>query len=612
MQSRSCGAREFGWRRWASVCAAILLVSAVAVKASAQEAAQADFERGFFLQVHEKELAGAAAAYKKVVESDEAPADLKQQAAQRLAAVNEDLATGDLAALMPPEAIAYVEISDVGEHAEELVRMLNLQADAGQATSRGGSVALGDGLYLPERITISPALLAELKHVRGVAAAVTGVCPEGCPLGVAVVHPGDSNIVRGLVESAVQVLQPVEPVGGFPTYTYEQQVWIVQTARLIVVGSSREEVASTVARLSDDAAPRLSESDAFSRVADDREDATLFAWLSGPRVVEQLRGVLQGEEAMFANAVLDLEHLQSASIAIGPTEHGLAAEVKVELDEGHHNLAYGLVRTAPLSGRALAHVPAGVAGLALIGLNPTSQERSAAETGAPQYVAALDIGRELFSNIEEIGLFVLPQSEGGAAGLPLPEMGLVVAVKDAAKSQTLWSQLLTIPGLALPQLPPPADVEIGGHTGKEFHYPDAPPVQLVRLGDDGLVLGTRGAVAASVGAQGSGSSVAEDSGFQPLLAELTPSSSKAILVDVGRAIETAATANPHDAEEMRMVASLVGGLRISLVTAEQPTSLAVRLAATNLPDVQKLIDVAIAQKQGRAIEREAARTSLAR
>jgi hypothetical protein len=188
----------------------------------------------------------------------------------------------------------------------------------------------------------------------------------------------------------------------------------------------------------------------------------------------------------------------------------------------------------------------------------------------------------------------------------------VVAVKDAAKSHALWNQLLMIPAFALPQLPPPADIEVGGMAGKEFRYPDAPPIQLVRLGDDGLVLGTRGAVAAAASAQGSGSNVASDAGFQPLLAELTPSSSKAVLVDVGRAIETAAAANPHDADELRMVASLVGGLRVSLITDEQPTSLAVRLAATNLPDVQKLIDAAIAQQQGRGIEREAVRASLAR
>jgi hypothetical protein len=612
MQSSFYGAQHLRLGRWATTCASITLVLALTSAASAQNAADADFHRGFFLEEHENDLAGAAAAYERVVNSQQASASLKREAAGRLAAVNEDVATKDLAALMPPEAIAYVEISDLGEHVEELVQMLNLQVDASQPSSRGGGVHLGDGLYLPERITISPSLLAELKNVRGVAAAVTGVCAEGCPLGVAVIHPGNSNIVRGFIESAVQVLQPVEPVGGFPTFTYEDHVWIVQTARLVVVGSSREEVESAIARLSGKGTSRLTESDAFTRMADERENATLFAWFSGPRVVEQLRGVMQGEEAMIASAVLDLEHLQVASVAVGPTEQGLAAEVKIELDEGHHNLAYGLVRTAPLSGRALAHVPSGIAGLALIGLNPPAVERpSASPADAPQYVAALDIGRELFSNIEEIAIFALPQAESGAGELPLPEMGLVVAVKDVAKSQALWNQLLTIPGFALPQLPPPADIQVGGHSGKEFRYPDAPPIQLVRLGDDGLVLGTRGAVAAAVGAQGNGTSVAADAGFQPLLAELTPSSSKAILVDVGRAIETAATANPHEADELQMVASLVGGLRVSLVTDEQPTSLTVRLAATNLPDVQKLIDIAVAHEQG-ALQREAARAALAR
>jgi hypothetical protein len=248
----------------------------------------------------------------------------------------------------------------------------------------------------------------------------------------------------------------------------------------------------------------------------------------------------------------------------------------------------------------LEYVPSGIAGLALLGLNPPSDEQPRGGNEASQYVAAMDFGRELFSNIEELGLFVLPRPEASVGELPLPEMGLVVTVKDAAKSQALWNQLLTIPTFALPQLPPPADVEIGGFAGKEFRYPEAPPIVLVRLGDDGILLGTRGAVTASVTSHGSGTSVASDAGFQPLLAQLTPSSSKAILVDVGRALETAAAAaDPRDADEFRMAASLVGNLRVSLVTDEQPTSLAVRLQATNLPDVQKLIDVAIAIEQGR-------------
>lgn len=608
MTSRLHGKRESGRRVAAFTSVALIL--AIAPTASAQEAAEADFQRAFFLEEHENDLAAAAAAYRKVVESDRAPAQLKQQAAGRLAAINEDLATVDLASLMPPEALAYVEVSGLGEHAEELVRMLNLQADS-TATSSRGSVPLGDGFYLPERITISPALLAELKNVRGIAAAVTGVCPEGCPLGVAIIHPGDSNIVRGLVESAVQVLQPVEPIGGFATYTFQEQVWIVQTARLVVVGSSRDEVAATVARISGDATPRLSESESFAHVGADREDAMLFAWVSGPRAVEQLRGVLRGEEAMIANAVLDLDHLQSASFAIGPTEHGLAVQVKVELDEGHHNLAYGLVRTAPLSRRALRHVPTGIAGLALVGLNPPSETRPVADAGAEQYVAALDLGREFFSNIEEVGLFVLPRAEGGTGGMPIPDIGLVVAVKDAAKSQALWNQLLMLPTFAFPELPPSSDVEIGGLAGREFRYPEAPPIQLVRLGDDGLIVGTRGAVAAAATAENSGSSVTEDAGFEPLLAQLTPSSSKAILVDVGRAIETAAAVHPREADDLRMVASLVGNLRISLVTDEQPTSLAVRLAATSLPDVQRLIDIAIAHHH-LSVQREAARAALPR
>ena len=127
------------------------------------------------------------------------------------------------------------------------------------------------------------------------------------------------------------------------------------------------------------------------------------------------------------------------SAVMGTTENGVHAEASVSLSPGHNSLAYGLVRTAPLTGRSLEYVPGGVAVVALLGLDPAGETAPGSGPGAPS-LSAMDLGREVFGNIEELALFVLPPGrEGGAARPPIPEIGLVVVVKDPAKSEALWT-----------------------------------------------------------------------------------------------------------------------------------------------------------------------------
>src|SRR5262249_7418171 len=67
---------------------------------SSSSSAQALFERGFYLQVHEHDLAGAAALFEKVAADASARDDLRSQARTRLAGIREDLASVRFAALM--------------------------------------------------------------------------------------------------------------------------------------------------------------------------------------------------------------------------------------------------------------------------------------------------------------------------------------------------------------------------------------------------------------------------------------------------------------------------------------------------------------------------------
>ncbi len=215
-------------------------------------ATTADFQRGYFLQTHQADFAGAAAAFEKVLADPSAPAEVRREAQSRLAQCREDLATADLAHLMPPDALAYAEVSRPGEHVVRVANMLGLvRKDGVQPKAGAKTIPWATACSLPEDLSLSPALVAELKKFRGVAAAVTSIDASGMPEGVVVVHPGDADLVRGLIETGVQLLEPVEPIEGFRTYTYQRQVVLTVTARVLIAARTREQVAVAVARLKD-------------------------------------------------------------------------------------------------------------------------------------------------------------------------------------------------------------------------------------------------------------------------------------------------------------------------------------------------------------------------
>ncbi len=592
-----------------ALAVAALSASALAAGAVAEEASEVEFQRGYFLQTHDADCEGAAAAFEKVAADANAAAAMRCEATVRLAQCREDLAAADFARLMPPEALAYVEITHPGRHVAQLLQMLGLTRDgyAPSVASKSKGTPLVEGLlYFPDDFSISPAWIAELDKLNGVAVAITSVdMQRGKPSGVAIIHPGDVNPLRGELESLVQLLEPDEPIDGYRTYQVQGQAWLAVTARMIIASDTREGVAATIGRMKNPEAANLAGREDFQRSRSAEQNTLMFLYASGPQLLEQFGSHLAGREAAIARAVLDLDHLESLTAMVGTTENGIQARGSLNLQPGHNNLAYGLIRTAPLSKRSLEYVPSGIAGLALWGLNPAGApvEREAGEQLEP--LSAMDLGREVFANVEEIALFALPAERAPSAGPPIPEIGLIIAAKDPAKSEMLWNQLLSLPVMfGLRGAASPQQITIAGHQGNLYSLPDAPPIAVVRLGD-ALIAGTQPAVAAAVEAGSQdGGSICADAAFQPLLERLGTDTSKAVLIDTARVVRAvAAAADGRQAPQAILMASAVlKDLKISAVTEEGPTRFAIRAEAAGLPNVPALIKGLLAgqMQHGRA------------
>lgn len=594
--------------RSSGLALAVALAGLLAQRGAAQDAAESHFQRGYYLQTLKSDPAGAAKAFEQVLADPAATAEMKTDAQTRLAQCREDLAAADLAQLLPADALAYIEVNRPGAHVGNLIRMFGLMGDpaAGAkvtgerpATPQGGDgsgIPLAPGFQVPSDFAVSPALVRELEKVRGIAAAITSVDQRGIPDGVAVIHPGESDLLRGLAETSIQFVQRGDAIDGFKTYQIENEVWLVQTARLFVVARTRDQAAAAVTRLKNGGAESLASHARFAKLAADRKDALAFAYVAGDQIAPLMIAHGAFTEAMIARSVVDLDKLESLTATVKTTSDGIEVQAKAVMGEGHRNLAYALIRTAPATRRTLAHVPSGAAAVGILGLNPATKTPAepVVPPGEPRYVTAMDLGREVFANIEEISVFVTPAANPEAR-TPIPEVGVVFGVKDPEQSQALWDQLLALPSMfGAPLTSPPTDVTIEGAKGRQFRFPYIPPIVLVAQKDRTFLAGTHGAVAASLRvAAGKQDSLAKDPQLKALVDALPEHTSKGAVVHIGRAMRMAAPLAGRDMPaEVGLSMSVLDNLTLSFVTDEQPTQFAVRAQAKGMPDVAQLVKIA--------------------
>ena len=372
--------------------------------------------------------------------------------------------------------------------------MLGLLHNSSTAPSPSDRAAtpLPGGLVVPARLIDQSRTARPLERFRGAAVAITGVEPNGKPNGVAVIHPGEHDLPRGLIETGLQALPPAEPIGGFKVYQLEGQVWIAVTEHCSSYPTRANRLPVRWRQLQNQESDSLAKQPGFSRLAADRESALAFVYVNGSRTSHRWAPPARpgGDDGphVFGSRTLG-ERRELRHHGQGPARHA-----KVVLAEGHRNLAYGMVPTAPVTKHSLAHVPAGAAAVAVLGLDPAAQPAQQAAPRPPS-LSAMDIGREVFANVEELSLFVIPAERGDAAG-GIPEIGVIAAVKDPAKSEALWDQLLSLAAMFGPQVvQPPQEVEIEGRKGREYQFTGAPPIVVVRVGDRTMAAGTRGTVA---------------------------------------------------------------------------------------------------------------------
>jgi hypothetical protein len=554
--------------------------------------AEATFHRAYFLERERGHLEEALALYEAVAASREASAALQGEARARAAAVREDVATVDLARLMPPETIVYAETSQPGQALTSVLTQLGLVGSFQEAAAKGG-------------FTLDPGLVQGLLGIRGCAVALTRIpMGGGTPGGVLVVNAGDMRLLRGAIEAGVLSQgTPAEPIEGLPSWTVHGHLHVAVGERVVIASDARAEIAGVVRRMRSQEEPSLASNEGLATELAKRTGSPFYLCVNAQPLRPLLAGLLSQPQSdpslRLATAALDPDGLRSFVARLVVGEDGVALEADLYLENDHKNLAFNLLRGAAIDPVLLEQIPEGVAAFATGAFNARGPAiaRMEENSGGVPAVSALDFGRELFANLAGFALFVVP---GGA---PLPSAALVLSSNDPARTQAVLGLVLGLAGAATGGSLEGEAVEIAGSPARVWRLPPGIPLYLATRENTLILSPSEDLIEEAFEARGNGQSVLNDEAFAAELGRLGKDTTMALCAHLGRTLATAQPFLPSgQRQELARFAPLLERTVVALTMRHSGSQLGLALAMHGLPRIDGLVgQVLRAQRQGGAV-----------
>jgi tetratricopeptide (TPR) repeat protein len=570
----------------------LALVSLLLTPSALAQSPEQDFFQAYYLQHELGQLEPALELYLGVARSQGAERSLRHRAKIAAGEIGEDLAASDFARLMPENTIFYLEINRPGDQIAELVDQLGLLGVAEDGRGFG----------------ISPHLLQGALGLRGAAVAITEIDPNGGPpKGVLVLHPGDQEVVRGLIETGLPSGgQPVDAIGGYPTWNVERQAFVTLTSRLLVAGTSRAHVEGVIARMKGKNLRSLAGAASLESAQSLRGDDLIFFHLNAEPIIPMLRMALEHEarrnpEARMAVAFLDIDTLEGFSGRLGIDGNGLGLDLSLQLEEGHQNFLFNLMRTPALSEDTLKLVPRGAAFFLATSFNESSCVAPASGDPGRPIVTAMDFGREVFANLVDVVVYGMPPQGQPQGGMPIPDVVTCLRVNDVDRSRALWNFVLGLASQSSGSQSTAPDVVTIAGVDCERYQIGGVPVYLVTRENEMMISPSRSAIAQTLKAREKGSSILRDELFATSLEGLGHDNTTALLVNPGRCAMMARPFIPeHEVAEFEPVAQILAETVLSVGLRQNDTTLGLSTRIQNLPDLSPVVAMLMEQRHGRA------------
>ncbi|MFC1635358.1 sugar-binding protein [Planctomycetota bacterium] len=427
--------------------AAITIYEKVIQDGSAQRShvAQALYRQGMCYLKKQQEQQAKLAFEKLIAEYND-----QTKVVNKAKPLLQELGNADPAALMPADTLVYLEFGSPGKQVETILNMLKDTPLENPLAALGGQSQGGPS---PGNIVagfLNPNMMAEFKKVRGAGIGITGVAEENPPV-VVVLFPGKSDALRGLIAGGLAlVAKPVEAIEGMQTVEFTDGGGAAYDDTVVILASPPAYEAGQLTwcvrqykGLGKE--PTLASSNrSFTQISKkDRQENALTLWAN----VDQLYTALTKEfpegqipqEILQANSLVDFGNVDDVLTCLTFKEDGIALESNVGFKDGYSGMAYHLFRTPKLSKAALEAIPSDAIGLFSVALNGADSPQSQAIREQIRNTAGINLGDDIFANIEQITLFAVPSAGAlpeSLAGAP-PFVGSIgLALRSPIPQQT--------------------------------------------------------------------------------------------------------------------------------------------------------------------------------
>ena len=524
----------------------------------------------------------------------------------------QELSIADPAALMPPDTLIYVEIGSPGKQVDTILNMLEGTPLENPLAAIGGEPQGGAS---PGDIVagfLNPNMMAEFKKVRGMGVGVTGVVQNDAPPAIIVLFPGKSDALRGLVMGALVFLgKPVEAIEGMQCVEFPEGGGAAYDDNVVILASpqaySTGQLAWSVKQYKGVTnKPTLASSNkSFAKVnKKDRQENALTIWANVDQVYSAFKEMFpegqMPEQMRAADGFADCKNIDDLIASLTLKEDGIALEANVSFKDGHNSFAYNMFHTSQLSKTAFDVVPSGAIALLSVAPGDADSPRAQFLRQQIQNASGLEIGGDIFANIDQVTLFVLPSAVSSGetpAGIPpiITSIGLVLTSENPRQTRQIITGLLTATNLIANQSGDDSEANIG-----KYQFELVNKLQLhcyTNQKNKTTVLSLNpGVIDASASALGTRRSVTSGGPLKGAVNKLSPGASKLALINVGGAIQAGVPLllsgmdEPgNDVKELiAQVANSCEKTTVRFRTQEDSENLNVRAEIRDLPPASEL------------------------
>jgi hypothetical protein len=520
----------------------------------------------------------------------------------------------DPASIMPDDTKVYLELGSPGRQFETILKLFegtpledSLSALMSQQNQNGENPAL------IMKAVMNPAMIKEFKKIQGAAIGITQFNEE-IPEFVAVLSPGQSDALRGVLIATISIAGVAgQTVEGMQLLTIKDAgtIAIAYDSNIFIIANTAEKLKETITRYKKPSGNNsLAQTAVFQKLDRNKRAANVVTvWANGKKAWRQLTDMVDKpmgqEELAVINMMADPNHIEDVLLQFSILDNDIVLDVNMTLDENHQCQAYNMIRTPHLSSEGFVAVPSDAIAMVSFALGDAEGPGVGKMQGALKQMTGLDIGREIFSNIEQITVFAVDPGKVTDIGeFPIATNGIAITSKDGQKTRDLLNTLFQTAYQGMKASGQLKDLPDQLPQG-QFMIPVDNKVLVCYLEQKGnvtILSPSRQIVDLCFKAAADKKSNVTAGLLKPVLGTLPKTSSKVIAVNAGGFLRMADTAilmdrkNPYNPahQQLKDFSRLLDSMNICIRTSEVPTRFNFNASINDIPPLGPLFPKAMA------------------